>query len=95
MNRAKKYDVVITHDIGLASILVKKGVFVLSPRGKLFTETEMDTVLHIRYAMAKERRNGQYAKGPKPFSVHDKLYFTKRLHQILSNLAGKINEKEK
>jgi uncharacterized protein len=91
MNRAKKYDVVITHDVGLAGILVKKGVIVLSPRGKLFTETEMDTALHIRYAMAKERRNGHYSKGPKPFSSYDRLYFTKRLHQILSNLAGKIN----
>ena len=36
MNHVKAFDVVVTQDIGLASTLLLKGVYVLSPRGYLF-----------------------------------------------------------
>lgn len=37
VNHVKKDDVVVTQDIGLAGILLKKGVHVITPRGKQYT----------------------------------------------------------
>lgn len=79
---------VITQDIGLASMLVNQNVYTISPRGKIFNNSDMDTSLHIRYLAAKERRNGHYSKGPKPFSNSDRIHFINSLQKILSKLAG-------
>ncbi|MFD3447699.1 DUF188 domain-containing protein [Microbacteriaceae bacterium 4G12] len=48
----KKGDLVVTHDMGLAGLLVKKGVHVLSPRGTLLEDERMDTILYNRYVSA-------------------------------------------
>lgn len=88
MNHARRDDIVVTQDIGLASILVNKGVVALSPRGKEFEEENMDTTLHLRFLSAKERRNGNYSKGPKPFMEEDRQHFIKVFEKNLSNLAG-------
>lgn len=40
MNLAKKGDIIVTQDIGLASILLAKGTFVFSNRGELYREEE-------------------------------------------------------
>ncbi|MDR4888974.1 YaiI/YqxD family protein [Fredinandcohnia sp. QZ13] len=88
MNHAIKKDIVITQDTGLASILVNRGVTVLSPRGKEFKEEDMEQILHFRFLSAKERRSGSYSKGPKPFTDEDKQHFTKIFKKSLSNIAG-------
>lgn len=49
MNLAKKGDIIVTQDIGLASILLAKGTFVFSNRGELYREEEMSLMLDIRY----------------------------------------------
>ncbi|MCK6204392.1 YaiI/YqxD family protein [Bacillus infantis] len=89
MNHVKKGDVAVTQDIGLASTLLPKGVYVLSPRGTLYEEEHINTALDMRYLSAKARRRGQYGKGPKPFTQEDRSRFVKQLTKILSNLAGK------
>lgn len=88
MNHVRARDIAITHDIGLASILLKKFVTVLSPKGKLFSEDTIETALYLRYISAKERRSGHFSKGPKPFSDSDRLHFIKSLEKILSKHAG-------
>ncbi|WP_242226971.1 YaiI/YqxD family protein [Bacillus cereus group sp. BfR-BA-01315] len=85
---AKASDLVITQDMGLAGLLVKKGVYVLSPRGTFVTDEQMDTILYIRYVSAKLRRQGTYTKGPKAFSTHDRQCFLTNLEKILSNYKG-------
>ncbi len=42
----------------LASLLVKKSVYVLSPGGAFVTGEQMDTILYSRYVSAKLRRKG-------------------------------------
>lgn len=74
--------------MGLASLLVKKGVHVLSPRGTIITDEQMDTILYNRYVSAKLRREGIFLKGPKAFSKEDKKKFQQKLQKILSNHEG-------
>lgn len=88
LNLARQGDIVVSQDTGLASMLVNRGVYVLSPRGKLYNDQEMETILHLRYLSAKERRSGKYSKGPKPFSEHDREHFITSLNRILSKLEG-------
>lgn len=86
MNHVKKNDIVITQDIGLASTLLLKKVSVLSPRGSLFEEKDMNTALDLRFLSAKARRRGEYGKGPKSFSREDRERFVSQLTRILSKL---------
>nr|WP_084028949.1 DUF188 domain-containing protein [Bacillus sp. J33] len=88
MNNVKSGDLVVTQDIGLASTLLLKGVYVLSPKGILFEENEIRTALDMRYLSAKARRKGVYGKGPKPFSREDRSRFVEQLTNILSNFEG-------
>ncbi|MCA1031783.1 YaiI/YqxD family protein [Bacillus timonensis] len=88
MNHAVKQDIVVTQDIGLASVLLKKNIFVINPRGKIYLEKDMDTILDLRYLSAKERRKGTYTKGPKAFSDEDRIHFITTLKKNLSKRAG-------
>lgn len=83
-NHVRTGDIVVTQDIGLASMLLPKNVNVLSPKGILYKEEDMDTALDMRFLSAKARRQGNYGKGPKPFSNADRLKFINTLTALLS-----------
>jgi uncharacterized protein YaiI (UPF0178 family) len=85
---AAEGDLVVTQDMGLAGLLLKQGVQVISPRGHLFKDGNMDTILYNRYISAKLRRGGTFTKGPKPFSKEDRKRFLDILQKILSNHEG-------
>jgi uncharacterized protein YaiI (UPF0178 family) len=88
VNHAKRNDVVVTQDIGLASLLLGKKMIVVSPRGRQFLEETIDLALNMRYLSAKERRKGFYSKGPSPFTDEDRKNFSYTFEKILSNLEG-------
>jgi uncharacterized protein len=85
MNHTKKGDLAVTQDIGLASTLLAKGVYVLSPRGIQFEEKDIQTALELRHLTAKARRRGEYGKGPRKFTEEDRLRFEKEFTKALSN----------
>lgn len=87
-NAVKQGDVAITADIGLAGTLLAKRVYVLSPRGKEYTEDNIYNLLDMRYQSAKLRRQGKHTKGPKAFTKEDRSKYTEELIRILSNHAG-------
>lgn len=88
MNHVKAGDKVINQDIGLASTLLPKGVFILSPKGISYEEKSIHTTLDMRYLSEKARRKGIYGKGLKPYTNEDRLSFMKELSNILSKFAG-------
>ncbi|OMF60670.1 DUF188 domain-containing protein [Paenibacillus sp. FSL R5-0490] len=88
MNNVKSGDAVVTQDIGLESTLLLKGVYVLSPRGILFEESEIRTPLEMMHLSAKALRRGVYGKGPKPLRQEDRSRFVQQLTKILSNFEG-------
>ncbi|WLR49874.1 DUF188 domain-containing protein [Bacillus tianshenii] len=88
VNHVKPYDLVITQDIGLAGLLLKRNVYVLSPRGKEYNEANIEPALFSRFVHAKQRQAGQKTRGPKAYTKQDKEHFRVELEKILSNLAG-------
>jgi uncharacterized protein len=91
VNHVQKKDIVITQDIGLAGLLLSKDVIVVTPRGKHYTEANVDTALQFRYLSAMERRGGKHSKGPKKFTEEDTLHFITTMKKILSKDAGECD----
>lgn len=77
-------DICVTQDHALASLLVAKGVIVLSPRGHLYKEEEMASMLDSRYLSQKARRAGKKTKGPKKFTEADRAMFNETFERILA-----------
>lgn len=90
MNHVVKGDFAVTQDIGLASTLLNKGVYVLSPRGNVYEEKDINLALEMRYLAAKARRQGVHSKGPKRFGQKDRDDFVKNFYSILSKFAGNL-----
>jgi len=86
---AQEQDLVITQDIPLASILVPKGISVISVHGVLFTPTNMGERLSVRNFMHELRDTGVQTSGPKPFSNKDKQKFANTFDQQLFKLLKK------
>lgn len=59
LNHVQQGDVAVTQDTGLASMLLSRRVYVLSPRGKVYSENDMDTVLF--FDMFQQRKEKQVA----------------------------------
>ncbi|TWI57759.1 YaiI/YqxD family protein [Halalkalibacter nanhaiisediminis] len=92
MNKVKKDDICVTQDHALASILLAKGVVVLSPRGMVYREETIGQMLDARYLSQKQRRMGAKTKGPKAFQSSDRSRFMEQLEKILSIKAGTLQK---
>jgi uncharacterized protein len=79
-------DLAVTQDIPLASVLVPKGVVVISPRGELFSEENIRERLSIRNFMQDIREAGGITPGPKQFSQRDKQRFSDTLDRESTRL---------
>src|SRR5699024_405366 len=83
MKLARKSDIIITQDYGLASLGLGKGCIVLHHKGFRYTSGNIDRLLHTRYVNAKARLGGKRTKGPKAFSQEDIEKFTRLLERTL------------
>lgn len=81
---AQNRDIIVTHDYGLASLCLSKHCTVIHPKGFLYTEKNIDQLLHIRHINAIARRAGKRTKGPKAFTEHDRKQFKTLLERIIS-----------
>ncbi|MBN1254817.1 MAG: YaiI/YqxD family protein [Deltaproteobacteria bacterium] len=81
VNRVQAGDLVITQDVGLASLVLPKGVVAISPRGFEFTEASMGRRLARRWLNGRIRKAGGRIKGPPRFSQDDRERFLALLEQ--------------
>ncbi|GGP13202.1 YaiI/YqxD family protein [Oceanobacillus neutriphilus] len=84
MKLAKKEDIVVTQDYGLASLALAKGCYVLHHKGFTYTNDNIDQLLQSRYLSAKERRSGKHSKGPKALTEEDRQKFLELFRKYLS-----------
>lgn len=76
-------DVVVTDDVGLAAMVVRKGAAALNSRGRLFRAEEMDGLLHARHVAKKVRRAGGRTRGPRGLTTGDRRQFRQALDALL------------
>jgi uncharacterized protein YaiI (UPF0178 family) len=89
VNRVHAGDLVITQDVGLASLVLPQGVAVISPRGYEFTEGSMDGRLARRWLHGRIRKGGGRVAGPPALSEDDRERFLMLLDtKIIASIRG-------
>lgn len=83
VERLRPEDVVVTQDIGLASMVLGRGAAALSPRGHVFRRETIDMELFVRHEEKKVRRAGGRTRGPAAFSGEDRRRFRENLAALL------------
>lgn len=79
-------DVLVTGDYGLAALGLSRGAAVLTPRGKIIREADIDGLLAHRHWSAKLRRGGTRTKGPPAFTSADRNKFLQNLTSLLQRM---------
>ena len=77
-------DLVITADIPFAAAVIKKGGYVISPRGKFLTKKNIGEHLSIRNFMDELRNTGVTTGGPAPFKQKDRENFANQLNIFIT-----------
>ena len=76
-------DVVVTQDIGLASMALGRGAAAIGVRGRVYSKATIDMDLFIRHEEKKVRRAGGRTRGPAAFTDEDRARFTRNLGELL------------
>lgn len=64
VNLVERGDIVVTQDYGLAAMCLACGALPLNQNGLLYTNENIDSLLHQRHTAKKIRRSGGRLKGP-------------------------------
>ncbi len=81
-NFAKKGDVVITQDYGLASMCLSRGAICINQDGCEYTEDNIDGLLFARHTAKKVRNAGGRIKGPPKRTKEQDMRFSEKLVEI-------------
>ena len=84
VQRVDAGDLVITSDIPLAAEVIDKNALALSPRGELFTASNVKSRLNIRDFMDTMRASGVQTGGPPPLGQQEKQAFANELDKYLA-----------
>lgn len=83
VERLQPGDVVITQDIGLASMVLGRGAAAIGVRGRIYSRATIDMDLFIRHEEKKVRRAGGRTSGPAAFTDEDRERFSRNLTELL------------
>ena len=78
------HDLVITADIPLAAKVLKKLAVALNPRGEIYHENNICSILSMRDFMKEFRDAGTIISGPAAFGPKDLKRFADSLNKLLS-----------
>lgn len=76
-------DVVITQDIGLASMVLGRGARAIGVRGRIYNPITIDMDMQIRHVEKNIRRQGGRTKGPAAFTDDDRECFIRNLRRLV------------
>ncbi|MGI6647826.1 MAG: YaiI/YqxD family protein [Bacillota bacterium] len=91
IRQLKPGDVVVTQDFGLATVALAQGGRCLSPRGMVYSQQNIDSLLMQRHLAQRYRRGGGRLKGPSAIQLPDKKRFELELRRLLDEM-GETNE---
>ncbi|CDR33769.1 YaiI/YqxD family protein [Criblamydia sequanensis] len=84
IDQVEIHDIVITQDIPLASEVLKKKAIALNPRGEIYNENNIGTILSLRDIMKEFRDAGTITGGPAAFGPKNIKQFADSLNKLLS-----------
>ena len=77
-------DLVITADIPLAAEVIEQGGYALNPRGELYTQENIRSILNMRDFMDTLRSSGAQTGGPPPLGASERKAFADNLDRFLA-----------
>lgn len=83
VERLQPDDVVVTQDIGLASMVLGRGAAAIGVRGRVYSRATIDMDLFIRHEEKKVCRAGGRTRGPAAFTDEDRKRFSRNLAGLL------------
>lgn len=84
VNMIKKGDVVVTQDYGLAAMCLARSAVPIRQDGMIYTENNIDSLLHQRHTAKKIRMAGGRLKGPSKRTPEQDNTFEKTLKELLN-----------
>lgn len=88
VNDARRGDIVITQDYGLAAMALAKNAIPITQNGMIINEWNIDSLLMSRHAAKAARRAGKRLKGPAKRTKEQNKDFEKALLSVIkSNLS--------
>ncbi len=86
INRVEPGDIVVTQDYGLASLVLGKQGKAISPRGRIFTNDNIDRLLFQRQLHHHARKSGERVRGAKKRSKKEEQRFSQNFQRLLDEL---------
>ncbi len=87
VNKVDKGDIVVTQDYGLAAMVLAKRGVPIDQNGRVYSEENIDQLLHGRHIAKKIRQSGGRMKGPKKRRQEHNADFENALVQLLEQTA--------
>ena len=84
INKASKGDIVVTGDFGVAAMALGKGAYVISGKGFVYDDSNIDKLLFERHIAAKARRAGNRTSTIKKRTTEDDDRLYKNLKFLIS-----------
>ena len=85
-------DVVVTQDMGLASMALGRGAAAVGVRGERYDKRTIDALLLVRHAEKEARRDPRRRTspkgGPRAFSDADRRHFVSSLREVLDEACS-------
>lgn len=88
VNRVQKGDVVVTQDYGLAAMVLAKQGYPIDQNGRVYSDSNIDQLLHGRHVAKKIRQAGGRMKGPKKRRPEDNDNFERSLVELLKRIVS-------
>ncbi|MDR3596595.1 YaiI/YqxD family protein [Clostridium sp.] len=85
MNEAKHGDIIVSQDYGVAAICLSKKAKVISPKGFIYDEKNIDRLLEERHISQKIRKSGGKTPNPKKRTENDDLRLEKNLIRLIKD----------
>ncbi len=85
VNFARRGDVVITQDYGLASMALSRGAICINQDGDEYTEENIDALLLARHTARKIRNSGGRLRGVPKRTGEQNMRFERKLTEIVEN----------
>ena len=91
-NNISKSDLLITNDIGLASMVLNKNINILNFNGLKIEESNIEYLLFTRHLGKVNRKNKIYISKFKKRTTEDNLIFERNLTELIDSLKEKKND---
>lgn len=85
INLTEPSDIIVTQDWGLASMVLGKSAYCLSPTGKVYSPETIEFLLEEREMKAKFRRGGGRTKGPSKRTREDDQRFEAAIERLIAH----------